>query len=159
MTDSKVRAPDERAVLSLLASPRFQQGVDDGQWRLISLEWPIALIAVSAAPRSSCPEEFVLRFDLSGYPASAPTAGLWDVSANTYLPASSRPKGERASMIFRADWETGRALYAPWDRVALVSHPDWAQRHSKHAWTNQRDLTFYLANVYEVLNGDDYLGI
>lgn len=159
MTDTEVHSPDERAVREHLRSPRFQHGLDDGRWRLISLDWPQALVAVSAAIREGAPNEFVLRFELTGYPQAGPTAGLWDSSSASYLGNGGRPKGDRASMVFRGDWEGGRALYAPWDRLALNSHPDWAQRHPSHAWNNQRDLAFYLANVFEVLNADDYLGI
>src|SRR5712692_5159794 len=154
MTEAELRAPDERAIREHLTSPRFQQGVDDGRWRLISLDWPHALISVSAAIRDGAPKEFVLRFDLSGYPQVGPTAGLWDSSSGSYLGSAGRPKGDRASMVFRGDWEQGRALYAPWDRVALTGHPDWAQRHPSHSWNSTRDLAFYLANVFEVLNSD-----
>ena len=155
----EVLSPDERALREHLKSLRFQQGHDDGLWRLISLDWPHALVAVSAAMRAGAPNEFVLRFELSGYPQPGPTAGLWDCSSGSYLGVSGRPKGDRASMVFRGDWEGGRDLYAPWDRVALNAHPDWAHRHPRHAWNNQRDLAFYLANVVEVLNADDYVGI
>jgi hypothetical protein len=159
MTDVQAIAPDERALRQHLSSARFQQGVDDGRWRLISLTWPHALIEVAAAPRDGAPSQFLLRFELSGYPLPGPTAGLWDTQTGSYLGAAGRPKGERATLIFRGDWEQGRALYAAWDRVALAGHPDWAQRFPRHAWSNTRDLAFYLANVFEVLNSDDYLGV
>jgi len=159
MTDVQATAPDELALRAHLKSVRFQQGVDDGRWRLVLLEWPRSLIEVAAAAREGAPPHFLLRFELSGYPMPGPTAGLWDLQTGTYLGATGRPKGERASMIFRGDWEQGRALYAAWDRVALAGHPDWAQRFPRYAWNNTRDLSFYLANVSEVLNSDDYLGV
>jgi hypothetical protein len=158
MTDL-VTSPAERTVRVDLESARFCAGVDAGRWRLIFLEWPHALIAVAAAPRDGAPDEFVLRFDLSGYPQPGPTAGLWDMSTNASLAVARRPKGEWASQVFRADWEGSRALYAPWDRVALDSHQNWIREHPLYAWHARRDLTFYLTNVWEVLNDDAYLGI
>lgn len=152
-------SPAERSVRAHLVGARFQSGVDEGRWRLISMEWPSALIAVSAAARPGAPAEFVLRFDLSGYPQPGPTAGIWDVSTNALLPEPLRPKGELAGHVFRADWENGRALYAPWDQVALTGHPDWPQKHAHQAWHARRDLTFYLTNTWDVLNGDGYVGI
>jgi hypothetical protein len=152
-------APDERPLLEHVAGGRFQAGVHAGRWRLVSLDWPIALIAVSAAPRPNAPSEFTIRFDLSDYPHSAPTGGLWDEGANTYLAENRRPKGDHAGRIFRGDWEGGRAMYAAWDRVALQGHPGWAAAYPRSAWNARRDLTFILANIFEVLNADDYLGI
>lgn len=155
-------APDERALRLHLQSGRFQAGVSAGHWRLLEpLAWPIAFIAISAAPRENAPEEFTIRFDLQGYPNVAPTGGLWDVAAGDYMGPSGRPKGERASRIFRCDnWDGGgKAMYAAWDRIALHSHPQWAQSYPRTAWHSGRDLTSVLANVHEVLTADDYLGV
>lgn len=158
MTESAAKGPDEQAVRDHFRSGRFVAGTDAGRWRLISVTWPHALIAVSAAPRDGAPEEFVLKFELSGYPAAAPTGCPWDLDADVILPAGKRPKGSRAGHIFRTDWEQGRALYAPWDRLAL-GHGDWASKYPIYVWNGRRDLTFYLTNVHDALNNDDYLGI
>ena len=156
-----VMAPDERALHEHLGRGRFLAGTAAGRWRLISVSWPLALVAVSAAQRPGGPAEFVLRMELSGYPHAAPTGGLWDVATNSSLPADRRPKGDRAAQLFRVDGWTGgsTAMYAPWDRIALESHPGWAEKHPQQAWNPTRDLSFILSNVYEVLNAYDYLGI
>ncbi len=158
---SVVMAPDERALREHLRGGRFLAGVAAGSWRLISVIWPFALVAVSAADRPNSPAEFVLRFELTGYPHTAPTGGLWDLETDSYLPAGQRPKGERAAQLFRSDgWLGGStAMYAPWDRMGLQAHPDWTQTYRLQAWNPTRDLSFILANVHEVLNADDYLGI
>ena len=168
MQDPAKCPPDERALLEHLESAPFQAGVDAGWWRLFTcgerstwqggspINWPHAFIAVSAAVRADSPTEYVLRFELSGYPQAAPTAGLWDCSRNCLLAAEFRPKGERAASAFRTDWEGGRALYAPYDRAA-IDH--WPRRYPQYEWHARRDLTFYLTNVFELLNDDDYLGV
>lgn len=160
MTET-VTGPDERALREHLRGGRFQSGATAGRWRLVSLEWPAAVVAVAAAPRPSGPAEFALRFDLSGYPNEAPTGGIWDLVAGQSLAAELRPKGERAAQLFRADGWTGgaTAMYAPWDRMGLAAHADWASTYQYDAWTPARDLSFILSKVYEVLNADDYLGI
>jgi len=156
-----VMAPDERALREHLRSGRFQSGATAGHWRLISVTWPTALVAVTAAQRANSPGEFALRFELSGYPHTAPTGGLWDLDTGASLAADRRPKGERAAQLFRTDgWLGGAtAMYAPWDRMGLQAHPDWAQKYPRDAWNPARDLSFILSNVHEVLNADDYLGI
>lgn len=167
--DVTLRAPDERALLEHLDSARFQAGVDAGQWRLFTcmehevcgripaIAWPFVLIAVSAAPRLQAPVEFLLRFELSDYPHAAPSASPWDCTTNTLLEANRRPRGDRVGLIFRTDWEGGRALYAPYDRIAATHWP--RDRYPQYAWHSRRDLTFFLDNVFELLNDDDYVGV
>src|SRR5258708_19495865 len=100
MTDHQVLAPDERALREHLKTPRFEQGVDDGRWRIVSMDWPIAIAAVSAAPREGAPAEFFLRFELSGYPQVGPTAVLWDPSTGAHLPGTVRPTRHRPPLPF-----------------------------------------------------------
>ena len=157
MTDI-VLAPDERALRAHLQTGRYQAGVEAGRWRDLSVEWPIVIVAVSAAPRPGAPQEFAIRFDLTGYPNTAPTGCIWDMETNTMLPADKRPKGERAGLVFRFEGGCGpTAMYAPWDRGALYNY-NWAQQAPRLAWHAGRDLTFVLENVHEILNADDYLG-
>jgi hypothetical protein len=150
--------PDERTLRAHLEAARFQAGVQAGRWRLLDLTWPDATFVISAVPRSNGPEEFVLRLDVAGYPHSAPTGSLWDNEAGCSLEPAHRPKGDRAAHVFRTDWGEGTAMYAPWDRIALGSHADWAQKHPHDAWNPTRDITFVLSNVHNILNADDYLG-
>lgn len=153
--------PDERVFRDHVSSARFQDGVDRGRWRVVGdIEWPSVLIAVTAGPRDNAPKEFFLRFDLTGYPVSAPTATPWNLMAGAVLEEDQRPKGELVGQVFRSDWEEGKALYAPFDRVALDRyHPDWRQIYPRQAWNAKRDLVWVLQNLHKMLNDDDYTGI
>ncbi|MFP5364297.1 MAG: hypothetical protein ACLGI5_16375 [Thermoleophilia bacterium] len=137
----------------------FRGGVGRSDWRLVSFAWPVALVGVSAAPRTNGPAEFFLRIDLTDYPTLAPTATPWDVETDQMLASEKRPKGERVAMAFRADWENGRALYVPYDRVALAGHPGWVTQYPRDVWTEQRDITFFVNRVHELLNDEDYQGV
>src|SRR5690606_18657034 len=140
--------PDERTFRAHLERAQFQAGVDRGRWRVVSVSWPHAVIAVAAAPQPNSPAEFHLRFDLTGYPRQAPTATPWDSGTGTVLAAQKRPRGEIVGVVFRADWNNGVALYAPYDRVALGSHRDWAAKYPGDAWTSDRDITFVLGHLH-----------
>jgi len=155
---STVLSPDERAFRAHLETARFLSGADAGQWRILSIDWPIVFVALSAAPRINSPSEYVLRVDACGYPTTSATACVWDLSTNAALLAEERPAGHIADQVFRTDWSNGEALYAPWDRMALPGHEAWATSHPELLWTPDRDFTFYLENVWEVLNADDYTG-
>ena len=153
-------SPDERVFRNHIVGPRFIDGVAAGRWRIArGIDWPHVLIAVSARARDNSPGEFFLYFDLSGYPASAPTAGLWDPTRNAVLSPELRPKGERVGGLFRSDWEGGAALYAPFDRVALQSHPEWTREHPRRSWDAKKDLAWILQYIYELLHDVDYTGV
>lgn len=155
-----VMAPDERSVRTYLDGAAFQAGVTASRWRLVSFGWPDVTIAVRAAPRDGAPDEFVIRFELTGYPNVAPAGDIWDLAAGALLPAARRPKGGAIGMIFRADgWNGGAGMYAPWDRAGLRAHPQWAQTYRRSAWHARRALTFVLEQVSERLMADDYLGV
>lgn len=154
---TNVPPPDAEAVKDHLASARFQQGVDAGRWRVVDQSWPTVTIAMASTDRGTGPSEFALRIDLTRYPHEAPTFEPWHAVEGRRLTATERPKGERAGHIFRSDWEDGRALYAPYDRVALTGHPDWANAYPRSVWHPTRDLTFALDHLWGVLNDADYL--
>lgn len=151
--------PDEQAFRADLTSVEFRRGVTDGRWGVLALDWPYAWIYVRAAQRDGSPDAFELRFELTNYPQQAPTAVPWDPALGSMLTGAKRPKGERVGQAFRVDWEEGRALYVPCDRVALTGHANWRQEHRRWAWTDKRKITHYLRLVSELLNDEDYTGV
>jgi len=159
---TEVTSPDEQVLHAHLEGAAFQMGVADGRWRLDSLTWPLAMITVASAPRKGAPGEFSFRFELTGYPEAAPTACIWDVGSNAPLSGSLRPKGADGQIlqIFRDNWMEGKALYAPFDRVALVDHGTaWADQWPMSKWTCERDLTFVLRHIHDELSSVGYVGI
>lgn len=149
------RRRSERRLRDDLAASPVQAGVLRGYWRIDRLEWPFLYVTVSASQRTTPERALALRIDVSDYPA-APTASPWDLEADCQLPAERRPTGGRATMAFRADWEEGRALYLPVDRVALVGHPDWPRQYARDTWDAERGIVVMLTLVHEILNeGDD----
>lgn len=150
--------PDERTFSKHLAAGAFLSGVARGDWRLISVEWPHALIAVSAAERDGEPSEYALRFELSNYPQLVPTAQPWDAEANAALPASRWPAGGQANEVFNPNWNA-TALYLPCDRVALAGHEQAWAGHTAYLWNPTRDITHYLRIVHRILNQPEYTGV
>jgi len=150
--------PDELALREHVSGAQFQAGVDAGRWRLLSIEWPTATLAISAAPRPTSPEEFYFRFELVDYPSVA-TACPIDIATRQTLSAEMRPKGEIVGHAFRTDWHEGQALYVPWDRLSIVGHPDWLTKHAGKLWSEEKGIVSYLAPTHELLNSEDYLGV
>lgn len=156
---AEIVGSDEAAVRAHLGSARFLAGVVAKRWRLVAVDWPYVVIAVTATPRPGAPAEVVIRFDLSGYPTYAPTGMPWDVERACQLEHAKYPKGDRVSEVFRTNWEGGRALYAAYDRVALQGHSNWPAEHPRSCWNAGRDLSFVLDKIADLLTSEDYLGV
>ena len=147
-------APDEKALRGDLESGRFLAGEARMRWRLVSVDWPSAQIAV-ASPDG---HEYVLHFDCSGYPQSPPTARLWDSSTNAPLDVAFWPKGGgRIAAVFRSDWKSGVALYLPCDRTAIEGHDNWRAEHPSKIWSPSKGITQYVEIVHELLQSRDYV--
>jgi len=151
---------DERVFMDDIRKGPFQSGEARGRWRLVSVAWPYAVIAVSAAPRPNSPGEFYLRFDLSNYPQSPPTARPWDIELDAPLADGKRPHGSsRVPKAFRTDWKSGIALYIPCDREAIDGHDAWRTQHPSMIWNPRDGITLYLRIVHELLTSSDYTGV
>lgn len=160
MTVQAPTSPDQRAFNDDIATAEFLAGVHRSQWRIVGVSWPTVTITIAAAARPGAPDVFSLRVDLTNYPMDAPTAAPWDLDADQPLAEGQRPKGELIGVVFRTDWEHGLALYAPYDRVALAGHPDWAIQHPLLVWTGHQDIAWWVRRVHGLLNDeDDYVGI
>jgi hypothetical protein len=151
----QILGSDEIAVRAHLASGRFLAGVAAKRWRLIDLTWPVAIIAITASPRTNGPEEWFFRFELTGYPQQTPTAMPWDLAHGQRLADQNYPKGERVQEVIRPGLDY---LYASYDRGGLASHPEWRTTYTRSAWDATRDLTFVLDKLSDLLTSDDYAG-
>ena len=146
-------APDEKSLRADVDAGRFLAGEARKRWRLISVDWPAVLIAVTA--RDGC--EYVLRFDCSGYPQTPPTARLWDAERNAPLELSLWPKGSgRIAAVFNSKWKSGTALYLPCDRTAIEGHDNWRSEYPSKLWNPSKGITQYLEIVHELLQSRDY---
>ena len=154
-----IAQPDEKMFRSHVQDGPFIAGVDRGRWRLVSIEWPYALIGVAAAARVDWPAEYIFRFECSNYPQAAATAQPWDLDQNTPLDFARWPGGKsRIPAVFRPDWKEGKCLYLPCDRISIEGHEAWRTQHPHLLWKTTSDITLYLEELYDLLNSSDYSG-
>jgi hypothetical protein len=147
-------APDEKALRADVTKPAFRAGVADQRWRLIDIAWPHVFIGVTAKDG----REYVLRFDCTGFPASPPTAGPWDIERNAVLAPDLWPqsRGGRLGAVFNPRWKGGTALYLPCDREAIAGHDQWRTLMPSKLWRPSAGLVQYLELVHELLHCRDY---
>jgi hypothetical protein len=163
-----MKGPDQRAFEADLEDGPFQIGVAKGRWGLAGssalpdgLVWPHVILWVAAAPRKGSPDRFYIRSNFDKYPSVPPTGTFWDPSTKGILVVAKRPKGiGQVGVVFRTDWEGGRAFYHPFDRVAAQSHADWPKNYPHLIWDPSRHtLIDFLAMIHEYLHAAEYTGV
>ncbi|MEU9891484.1 hypothetical protein [Sphaerisporangium sp. NPDC051011] len=132
-----------------LSSAEFESGVEAGLWRLVSLDWPHLIAAVTAGDG----QELGMRFDVENYPGTAPAGQPWDLENAEPLQISRWPTGGSSAQIFRPDWSpsNGNAPYLACDRIGLATHPNWANDNANRAWNSGRTIVFYLRQLHHEL--------
>ena len=133
-----------------LRSGRFLAGAAKGRWQSHGIQWPHALISVTARDG----RQFTLRFECSGYPAQPPTATLWDRATQRQLVADLWPRGGRVSKVFNPGWKGG-TIYLPCDRQSFEGHSNWLSEHPWLIWNPTRGMLQYIEAVCEVLQSND----
>lgn len=137
-----------------LASGEVELGIHRGWWTIDAVEFPIVVVSFAVPVTLYPPGRLTLRIDCTDFPQQAPTAHPIDAASRAILDAGSRPTHGRCAMTFRCDWEDGRALYLPVDRVALNGHPNWRQEHTHEAWDPARGIVQFLRLVRRDLIDD-----
>lgn len=152
--------PDEQSFTEDLELAGFTTGVVRGLWGPMCIEWPIAITWIGVPHRPNSPERFLIRMDCEGYSSNSPTATFWDVEKNAQLENSRWPKGcLKITRVFRLDWESGKAFYHPYDRIASKSHDKWPKEIPGKIWTPKHTIVDWLNEFHDLLNSDEYTGV
>jgi hypothetical protein len=141
--------PGRRRLERDLASEDFDIGTSAGMWRVVSMDWPELVVAITAGDG----REVGMRLDVDGYPTAAPAGQPWDLDRGALLDSEFWPVSSLAVGTFRKDWSVanGGAPYVACDRIALNGHPDWPNAHPDRAWNPGRSIAFYLHEMHREL--------
>lgn len=142
--------PTQAAVARDLASTRFKLGVRRGYWRVVQYGFPLLKVAVASIGADGSPEEHFFRFELNGFPSTAPMVQIWSAENDQLLDSALRPTGTlRVNEAFK-HWGNN-TVYRPWERLS-GAHNNWTQSYPNLAWHPRRDLTFILEDIHELLD-------
>jgi len=153
--------PDATLFVQHVAGPEFQAGIDRGDWGFLTEDpahqnWPVVIIWVSAREKPGKPDRYYFRFELSGYPAIAPTACPWDAANNRRLDNALWPRGNAlVSRTFNYGWNAS-ALYTPCDRLAMTGHDIWKTQFPNLWWQPSFTIVVYLSFIHSLLHSSDY---
>lgn len=141
------------AIEADLRSPQFRVGVKKSMWRIISDNFPILVIAVTATEPDGKKGEYTFHFELTDFPSTAPLVHLWDPLTNDLLAVEKRPKGPEKVLASFKQWGTAQrgSIYRPWDREG-INHNNWNNTHPNLAWAPNRNISFILEDLHEILN-------
>ena len=143
---------DERAFRTHTGRPDFEIGTAKGQWQLFRIDWPWAILTVTARDGI----KWAFRFHLPGYPVALPNAQPWSLETDGPLTATHWPSGTgRVAAAFNHGWNTS-ALYLPCDRLALAGHEQWLVQHPEKAWPPVRGIVHYLEIIHDLLASHQY---
>lgn len=92
VTTPQCSSVNEHLLRKHLTRGRFQGGVDQGLWRLVSIRWPEAIFAVRRKEHRDRSHEALVRFQLDKYPQSAPVIDVWDVDRQSKIGPAEWPK-------------------------------------------------------------------
>ena len=91
VTTPQCPSVNEHLLRKHLTRGRFQSGVDQGLWRLVSIRWPAAIFAVRRKEHRGRSDEALVRFQLDKYPQSAPVIDLWDLDRQSKIEPGEWP--------------------------------------------------------------------
>jgi hypothetical protein len=125
-----------------LKRSRFQRGVDRGLWRLESVRWPEAWIALRRPEEGS--DEAVIYFRLDQYPASAPLIALWDEHRNNAIGEADQWPSWFKSFIV-AHYPAFADIYPPTYSPAVLRMSQLVARRLRKnqcgSWISSGDIT------------------
>jgi len=142
-------SPTEVAVQNHMQKASFLRGVACGRWKVLGFTFPELFVQVAAVDEHGNGKTYAFRFIVDGYPDLAPDVRCWDMATNALLPADARPQTPARTREAFKEW--GHGMYRPWDRNG-ATHNNWAAIHPQLAWHAERDLTFILEDLHDLLN-------
>ena len=143
VTTPQCPSVNERLLRKHLTRGRFQSGVDQGLWRLVSIRWPEAIFAVRRKEHPRRSHEALVRFQLDKYPQSAPVIDLWDVDRRSKIEPVQWPNWFRNFVVqhYPSFAVIEPAPYSP----ALLQISEAIARRLKEAesesWDSSGDIT------------------
>lgn len=145
-----IEDPAAGRVAAELARAEFADGEKKGRWRVVANAFPSLDIVIAATEPDGTASEYGFRFELTGFPGTAPMVRIWDFEKDEPLHKDLRPRGYRRIEITFQQWGDD-TVYRPWDR-RTGPHNSNAANIPHLAWRADRPLTFILEDLHGILN-------
>ena len=148
---------NEHLLRKHLTRSRFQSGVDQGLWRLVSIRWPEAIFAVRPKEHRGRSHEALVRFQLHKYPQSVPVIDLWDVDGQSKIEPAEWPSWFKSFIV--AYYPDFADIDPPSYTPELLRMSEIIVRKLKRGerdfWDSSGDITQCLARLLNSLHASE----
>lgn len=143
---------EKELLLNHLKDPEYLSRHQRGEWGILEEgpEWPFFIFWIKAKNNT----KYYFRFNLSNYNQSL-TGIIWDVNQDRILHQNLRPDwNERLKLGIKAKWvDDNKALYLPYDAVAIQGHDNWKTQFPELIWKpGQSTFLLYIDELRKMLN-------
>jgi hypothetical protein len=134
---------NERLLRKHLTRDRFQSGVHQGLWRLVSIRWPEAIFAVRRKEHRGKSHEALVRFQLDKYPQGPPIVDLWDVDRQLKIEPANWPNWFTDFVVqqYRAFAVVEPAPYTPKLLEISAAIARRLKEGERDSWDSSGDIT------------------
>lgn len=155
MDDLAEWTPDKKTFELHLNSIRFIAGVEEGRWSVLESNFPHLYVRVNCRdPEAEVQFAYDFHLICDGYPLPGPFVERWNFITGCRPPAPATNHGSPGFVDALKDWSEVQdihgGIYRAWQRTA-APHGDWAQKFPEQAWHRERDLTFIMERLYELV--------
>ena len=147
--------PDKRTFEAHLKSVRFVAGIEEDRWQILNSDFPhlyVRVMGKDSESGASFTHDFHLVCD--GYPLPGPFVERWNFESKSRPPPPVIAYSSPGFCDAMKDWEQVQGvhggIYRSWQRHAAV-HNDWAQKRPDEAWHRERELTFIMERLYDLV--------
>jgi len=148
-------SPAQRSLEAHLSAVRFQSGIEEGRWNVLLYGFPHLYVHITGEnPESISKMTHDFHLECEDYPATGPFVESWAYEENETHGQCSLPPtaGSPGFMDAFKSWDKGKGgIYRGWQRGA-ATHNDWAKKWPEEAWHKDRDITFIMEKLYELLS-------
>lgn len=150
-TSNPGQAPDLITLNAHMARPRFIAGIETNRWEVVEQEGTNLAVRVFGRDYDSglvAPMEF--RLECDGFPELGPHVYLWDNAQKVRPTPPGQDMSTPGVVDALKDWGRPGGIYRAWQRYA-ADHGDWRLKRPEEAWHRDRDITFILERLYEIV--------
>lgn len=147
--------PDRQTFDAHLQSARFISGIEKGRWQQLKTDFPhlyVRVVGKDPETGTTAIQDFHLVCD--GYPLPGPFVERWNYESASRPPPPLQTECSPGFFDALKDWHevagVHGGIYRAWQRYA-ATHNDWANKRPDEAWNRERELTFIMEKLYDLV--------
>jgi hypothetical protein len=135
-----------------MTRPRMIAGIETGRWEVLEQEGTNLAVRVFGRDYDSgLVVQMEFRLECDGLPELGPHVYLWDNAKKDRPTPPAQEMSTPGVVDALKDWGRPGGIYRAWQRYA-ANHGDWHLKRPEEAWHRDRDITFIMERLYEIVS-------